>query len=66
KVKIVATDAAGNKHEVEVGNFYVTTNLFVRYYTNTPLFVGSIIALLAIIALVIFIVVMKRRKYGRR
>ena len=66
KVKIVATDAAGNKHEVEVGNFYVTTNLFVRYYTNTPLFVGSIIALLVIIALVIFIVVMKRRKYGRR
>ena len=66
KVKIVATDAAGNEHEVEVGNFYVTTNLFVRYYTNTPLFVGSIIALLVIIALVIFIVVMKRRKHVRR
>ena len=66
KVKIVATDAAGNKHEVEVSNFYVTTNLFVRYYTNTPLFVGSIVALLAIIALVIFIVVMKKRKYVRR
>ena len=65
KVKIVATDAAGNKHEIEVSNFYVTTNLFVRYYTNTPLFVGSIIGLLVIIALAVFIVVIKR-KYGRR
>ena len=65
KVKIVATDAAGNKHEIEVSNFYVTTNLFVRYYTNTPLFVGSIIGLLVVVALVIFIVVIKR-KYGKR
>ena len=65
KVKIVATDAAGNKHEIEVSNFYVTTNLFVRYYTNTPLFIGSIIGLLVIIALAVFIVVIKR-KYGRR
>ena len=66
KVKIVATDAAGNKHEVEVGNFYVTKNLFVRFYTNTPLFVGSIIALLVIIAIVVFIVVMKRKGFRRR
>ncbi len=65
KVKIVATDAAGNKHEIEVSNFYVTTNLFVRYYTNTPLFIGSIIGLLVIIALAVFIVVIKR-KYAKR
>ena len=65
KVKIVATDAAGNKHEIEVSNFYVTTNLFVRYYTNTPLFIGSIVGLLVIIALAVFIVVIKR-KYAKR
>lgn len=66
KVKIVATDAAGNKHEVEVSDFYVTTNPFVRYYKNTPLFAGSIIALLAIISAVIVAVVMKSRKIVKR
>ena len=66
KVKIVATDAAGNKHEVEVSDFYVTTNLFVRYYKNTPLFAGSVIALLVIISGVIVAVVMKSRKFGRK
>ena len=65
KVKIVATDAAGNKHEVEVSDFYVTTNPFVRYYKNTPLVVGSIIALLVIIPVVIVAVVMKRKRFGR-
>lgn len=66
KVKIVATDAAGNKHEVEVSDFYVTTNPFVKNYKNTPLVVGSIIALLVIIAIVVFIVVMKRKGFRRR
>ena len=66
KVKIVATDAAGNKHEIEVSDFYVTTNPFVRYYKNTPLFAGSIIALLAIISAVIVAVVMKSRKIVKR
>ena len=66
KVKIVATDAAGNKHEVEVSDFYVTTNPFVKNYKNTPLVVGSIIALLVIIAIVVIIVVMKRKRFGRR
>ena len=65
KVKIVATDAAGNKHEVEVSDFYVTTNPFVRYYKNTPLVAGSIIALLVIIPVVIVAVVMKRKRFGR-
>jgi hypothetical protein len=65
KVKIVATDAAGNKHEVEVSDFYVTTNPFVRYYKNTPLVVGSIIALLVIVPVVIVAVVMKRKRFGR-
>lgn len=66
KVKIVATDAAGNKHEVEVSDFYVTTNPFVRYYKNTPLVVGSIIALLVIIPVVIVAVVMKSRKIVKK
>lgn len=44
QVKIVCTDAAGNEQTEEITNFYVTTNLFVRYYNNKPLFFGSIAA----------------------
>jgi len=66
KLKVVGTDAAGNVQELEITNFYVTTNLFVRFYTNTPLFVGSIIGFLLILALIVFIVVFKRRKTARR
>ena len=43
-MKIVCTDAAGNEQTEEITNFYVTTNLFVRYYNNKPLFFGSIAA----------------------
>lgn len=64
-IRIVSVDAAGNVQEIEIDNFYVTTNLFVRFYTNTPLLIGLTIALLLIVAIVIFIVVMKRRKYNR-
>lgn len=66
KVKIVGTDAAGNVSELEITNFYVTTNLFVRYYTNTPLVIGSIVGLFLIVALAVVIVVVKRKKISRR
>jgi len=64
-VKIVAKDAAGNIQEIEIDNFYVTTNMFIRFFTNTPLFVGSIIGIILLIALIIFIVVTKRKKKTR-
>ncbi|MBU5488030.1 hypothetical protein KQI77_07605 [Clostridium sp. MSJ-8] len=41
-IKVEATDEAGNKVVQEVKNFYVTTNLFVRFYTNKPLFISTI------------------------
>lgn len=61
-VKIVAVDAAGNVYEEEVTDFYVTTNLWVRYYNNKTLFYGSIAGVIAIAALIVFLVVYKRRK----
>lgn len=42
KLKVVCTDEAGNTIEQEVIDFYVTTNLWVRFYTNKPLFYGTI------------------------
>jgi hypothetical protein len=42
-VRIVAVDAAGNKLTKEVNDFLVSKNLFVRWYNNTWLFIGSIL-----------------------
>lgn len=61
KVKIVCVDAAGNKTEQKISNFYVTTNILVRYYNNKGLFFGSIFGVLLIVALVLFSVMKKRK-----
>ena len=42
KVKVEAMDAAGNTVVQEFVNFYVTTDLWVRFYNDKPLFYGSI------------------------
>ncbi|NMD68691.1 hypothetical protein HHO41_00215 [Bacillus sp. DNRA2] len=41
-VKVVAVDAAGNEFTKSVDDFLVSKNLFVRWYNNTPLFLGTI------------------------
>lgn len=57
-VKIVAVDAAGNKQPIEITDFLVNDNFFVRWYNNTPLFIGSIIGVvviaLGIVSLILF------------
>jgi len=47
-VKIVAIDAAGNEEPVEITDFLVNANIFVRWFNNTPLFVGSIIGVVVL------------------
>ena len=44
-VRVVGYDAAGNKQEMLIEDFLVTTNLLARWFNNTPLFIGSLIAL---------------------
>lgn len=61
-VKIIATDAAGNELALTVDNFLVTSNVFVRWFNNTPLFICSIAGIVVIIGAVIVLVVLKRRK----
>ena len=65
-VKIVAVDAAGNEYTLSVENFLVSTNLFVRWFNNTPLFIGSIVGVILLCAVIIFLVIYKRRKSGRK
>ena len=62
KVKVVCTDAAGNEQVEEITDFYVTTNLFVRYYNNKALFFGSIGGVILIAGLAIALVVAKKKK----
>lgn len=43
-ITVVAVDAAGNRTDYVISDVLVSTNLFVRWYNNTPLFVSSIVA----------------------
>ena len=62
-VRIVATDAAGNEYELSVDDFLVSTNIFVRWYNNTPLFIGSIIGVIVLaLGITGFIVFGKKKK----
>lgn len=38
----MAVDAAGNKTNYVLNGILVTTNTFIRWYNNKPLFAGSI------------------------
>lgn len=65
QITILATDMAGNTTEHIVSKILVNTNLFVRWYNNKPLFIGSLLTLFALcggglVALILY----RRRKYG--
>lgn len=65
-VRIVAVDAAGNEEELLVRDFLVTTNFFVRWYNNVPLFIGSMVAMALILILLIwriYVLLAKKDKY---
>lgn len=62
-VRIVAVDAAGNQIEEIIENFLVTTDMFVRWYNNTPLFIGSIAGFcLLLIAAAAFFIFGRKKK----
>ncbi len=69
---VYAVDVAGNGEKVSdtelpanaelVEDFYVTTNLWVRYYTNEPLFFGSMAGVILVASLSVILVVYKKKK----
>lgn len=62
-VKIVATDAAGNMEEILVEDFLVSSNPLVRWYNNTPLFIGTLVGVgVLIVAVILFIILGKKKK----
>ena len=62
KVKAVAVDMADNEANSDNHNILITTNLFIQYINNKPLFIGSIIALVLIAGGVIYFFVFRRKK----
>lgn len=62
EVRIVSADVAGNEQIAEISDFYVTTNLLVRYVNNKPLFYGSVAGMLLLIGATIFLIAYKREK----
>ncbi len=65
-VRIVATDAAGNEHELFVKDFLVSTNIFARWYNNTPLFIGSIIGVVVIAIGIIALILFRKKKQDEK
>ena len=52
----------GGNFTFNIDDFYVTTNKWVQYINNKPLFYGSIIAVIAVVGLGVFAVTFVRRK----
>lgn len=62
-ILFVATDAASNEYKLSVEDFLVSTNIFVRWYNNTPLFIGSIIGVVVLaVGLAAFLIFGKKKK----
>lgn len=55
-LKAIAEDAAGNKGESEMFRVLVTSNLWIQFYMNKPLFFGSILLFLLLLALIAYLV----------
>lgn len=55
RIQICFVDAAGNETIEEFTDFYVTTNLFIRYFNNKPLFYGSIGGVAAVALAAVFL-----------
>lgn len=61
-LRIVATDTAGNEQSVTVSDFLVSTNLFVRWYNNLPLFIGTLVVTGTLFVLAVVLLAIRKRK----
>lgn len=62
-VEIVAKDLAGNESELyKVEHLTVSTNIFILWYANTPLFWGSIGGTVLLAGIITLLIFLKKRK----
>ena len=55
------TDFAGNQTDEQINKFYVTQNLFVLWYTNKPLMIGTIAGFILLAGAGVFLFLRKKR-----
>ena len=61
-IVVSAVDRAGNVAEAQTSDFLITSNLFVQYYQNTPLFFGSVGALAALAVAASYFTLFRRKQ----
>lgn len=61
-MSITAYDAAGNAKEFDEIRFLVTSNIFIQFIMNTPLVIGTVVALMALAGGFWFIAWKRRKK----
>lgn len=62
ELQVFALDAAGNSKEAKVVDFYVTTNLWIRFVNNKVVLYSTIMGVILVLASGIAIVFLKKKK----
>ena len=62
KLSVVIVDAAGNELRTDDITFFLNGSIFQQYLHNTPLLIGSIVGVVAIAALIVFLIKRKKKQ----
>ena len=62
---VSAVDKAGNENQARIEKFLISSDLFVQFYRNTPLFLGSIATVGLTIVGTSYALLFRKRKSGR-
>ena len=61
-LKVVVTDAAGNKFEQEINRLMLTDDVFAQYINSVPAILISIVMLIALIILILLLLQKRKKK----
>lgn len=62
RLSVVIVDAAGNELRTDDITFFLNGSIFQQYLHNTPLLIGSIVGVVAIAALIVFLIKRKKKQ----
>lgn len=65
-VYVIAKDAAGNVTQTQPINFLISSNAFIRWYYNKPLFIGSIVGVIMAVGGVSGLIFWRRGRKEKR
>ncbi|NMA80055.1 MAG: hypothetical protein GX967_05360, partial [Clostridiales bacterium] len=65
-LEIIYTDKAGNTDATAIENFLISTNAFIRFYENKPVFISSIVGTISFIVAVTLIIYRRKKMLGSK